>query len=271
MLFFGIADFVYKTGTAAGAAARHLVMVQAWVAFPFVIGFGLATGTLSPHPAALWGVGAGVLAYAGFYNFARSLADGDVSVNGPIMRMSFVVTALLAVVVLGEAVSVAKITGLALAIAATLALMGRSVLSPEASSRRSIVRVLIATAAVGTSSLLHKVGLGAGGTPASMLAGQAMAMVLISTAVTRLADGHVRPGFAALKQGSIAAIVLTIAFLCLLEGLTRGEASILVPISQMGFIVTALLGVAIHREKVGIRQAIGLVGALAALTAFAMA
>jgi uncharacterized membrane protein len=43
----------------------------------------------------------------------------------------------------------------------------------------------------------------------------------------------------------------------------------LVPIAQMGFIIAALLGIFVLRERVTIRKAVGLVSALAALAVLA--
>jgi uncharacterized membrane protein len=48
-----------------------------------------------------------------------------------------------------------------------------------------------------------------------------------------------------------------------------GQASVLVPIAQMGFVVAALLGIFILRERVTVHKVIGLATALAALAALA--
>jgi uncharacterized membrane protein len=48
-----------------------------------------------------------------------------------------------------------------------------------------------------------------------------------------------------------------------------GQASVLVPIAQMGFIVAALLGIFVLRERVTLRKVIGLTLALAALAVLA--
>jgi uncharacterized membrane protein len=57
----------------------------------------------------------------------------------------------------------------------------------------------------------------------------------------------------------------------MLHGLTRGPASVLVPIAQMGFVVTAVLGVALLREAVSARKVAGLVAAIGALAVLAFA
>jgi uncharacterized membrane protein len=62
---------------------------------------------------------------------------------------------------------------------------------------------------------------------------------------------------------------LFIGFPLLLESLRRGEASVLLPIGQMGFIVTALAGMLFLREAFTPRKLAGLVAAAGALVMLA--
>src|SRR5712691_9428298 len=125
MLFFGLGDLVYKRGAAAGAQAHHFLMVQSWVFTPTVALYGWATGSLEFSAAAIeWGALAGVFVLVGFYNFAHSLRTGSISINAPIFRLSFVLTAALAVLFLGEPLTQYKVAGIALALAAVWLLLG---------------------------------------------------------------------------------------------------------------------------------------------------
>ena len=113
LLLYGLADFVYKRGAAAGAEPHHFLMVQTWFFTPCALLYGLASGTLAFNAAALWGATAGVCAVVGYYNFAHSLRSGSVSTNATIFRLSFAVTVALAVVVLHEPLTTPKLAGLA--------------------------------------------------------------------------------------------------------------------------------------------------------------
>jgi uncharacterized membrane protein len=53
------------------------------------------------------------------------------------------------------------------------------------------------------------------------------------------------------------------------QAAAAGQASVLVPIAQMGFVVAALLGIFVLRERVTLRKVMGLVLGLAALAALA--
>src|SRR5262245_60059170 len=152
LLLYGLADFVYKRAAAQGAQPHQFLMVQTWFFTSLAFVYGLATGTLTFGAGALWGALAGVLVVVGYYNFAWSLRHGSVSTHATIFRLSFAVTALLALLILHEPLTAAKIGGLALALVAVWLLLaapdpaGRSA-DPE--TRESLARVLIATLAVG--------------------------------------------------------------------------------------------------------------------------
>jgi uncharacterized membrane protein len=51
--------------------------------------------------------------------------------------------------------------------------------------------------------------------------------------------------------------------------LLLGPASVLVPVAQMSFVITALVGVAMFGERLDLRKGIGLAVATAALILFA--
>src|SRR6266705_3470757 len=239
MLLFGLGDLVYKRGAAAGAQPHHFLMVQSWVFTPTVALYGLATGSLEFSSASvLWRALAGVFALVGFYNFAHSLRTGSISINAPVFRLSFVLTAALAVLLLGEPLTRYKVAGIALALAAVWLLLGAPAPGDAAGrreSRSSLARVLIATAAAG------------------------------------VVDARVRPSRAALRYAPRAAVVLAFAFAFMVEGMKRAEASVVVPIAQMGFVVTALLGFLFLREPFTARKGVGLAAALAALASLAYA
>ena len=269
MICYGLADLVYKRAAMTGVPPHQFMMVQTWFFLTFVTGYGLATGTLSYGKTALWGAAAGVFAFTGFYNFAQSLRTGSVSINAPIFRLSFTVTAALAVMLLGEPLTTPKVVGIVLALGAVVLLLGGGASSGRKTVTSSLIRVLVATLAVGIANLLYKYGLRAGATPASLLSVQATLVVMMSTSLAGHIDRGVRPVRRVWRYSIAASTLLAAAFLLLLEGLALGEASVLVPIAQMGFVVTAAVGFLFLREPFSARHAIGLLAALAALASLA--
>jgi drug/metabolite transporter (DMT)-like permease len=272
LLLYGVADFVYKRAAAAGAQPHQFLMVQTWFFTSLALVYGLVSGTLAFGAGALWGAAAGVLVVIGYYNFAWSLRHGSVSTNATIFRLSFAVTAALAVLILGEALTAAKVGGLALAlIAVWLLLAGPAARGGRADveSRASLARVVIATIAVGVASFTYKLGLLAGAAPIALVVAQGGVAVTLATAFAARIDGGIRPSRAALSHAPVAAVLLVCAFVFLARGLQGGDASVIVPIAQMGFVVTALLGFVLLREPFTLRKGAGLAAALAALASLA--
>jgi len=269
LLLYGVADFVYKRGAAAGAPPHQFLMVQTWFFTSLAFVYGLASGTLAFGAGAWWGAAAGVLVVVGYYNFAWSLRHGSVSTNATIFRLSFAVTAALAVLLLGEPVTALKLGGLALALVAVWLLLAAPDPAKRPESRASLLRVLLATLAVGVASFTYKLGLLAGAVPIALVAAQGAVAVTLSTAFAARLDRGVRPSRAALRHAPVAAVLLVTAFIFLAKGLQRGEASVIVPIAQMGFVVTAVLGFLLLREPFTLRKGAGLVAAVAALLSLA--
>ncbi len=271
MLFFGLGDLVYKRAAAAGVQAHHFLMVQSWGFTAAVTLYAALTGTLRFATGSLWGAAAGLFMYTGFYNFARSLHGGSISINAPVFRLSFVLTAALAIALLGEPLTAYKAAGIGLALAAAWLLLGGQ---PETKEQRrenlsSLVRVLVATVAVGIGNFIYTLGLRAGATPASIILAQAAVVVSLSTIFVRLVDGRIRLSRPVLRHAPRASVVLALAFVFMVEAMARGQASVAVPIAQMGFVVTAALGFVFLREGFTARKGAGILAALAALASLA--
>jgi len=269
MLLFGLGDLIYKRGAAAGAPAHHFLMVQSWLFAPSVLAYAYFTGTLRFVPGSAWGALAGFFILIGFYNFARSLASGSISINAPVFRLSFVLTAALAVALLGEPLTAYKVAGIALALAAAWLLLGAPAGEAKRESRESLARVLVATVAVGLGNFVYTLGLRAGATPGSLIVIQAAVVVTLATSFVTVKDRRIAPSGAVLRYAPMAAVVLALAFAFMVEAMARGEASIAVPIAQMGFVVTAVLGFLFLREGFTARKGVGIAVAAAALACLA--
>ena len=272
MVCYGLSDFVYKQAAGAGIRADHFLMAQGWFFFPLVVIYALATRTLVLDPAALWGSLAGAFLFVGFYYFIRSLTAGSISTNASIFRLNFIVTVLLVVAFLDEPLTPNKIAGLAFALLATWLLVGGGVSAdrkPSDARSRSLIQVAVATLAFGASNFFHTVGLRHGAVPETLAVGQAALFMPLATVLVYLADRKLRPPPVTFRYSAMAAVLLLGATIFLLRSVAGGQASVLVPITQMGFIIAALLGILVLREPVTARKAIGLVSALAALAALA--
>jgi drug/metabolite transporter (DMT)-like permease len=268
MVCYGLADLVYKRAATAGVQPHHFLMVQAWIFAPAVTAFALATGTLQLVPVAAWGALAGLCIFFGLYNFTRSLRDGAVSVNAPIFRLSFTITAALAVWILHEPLGAYKIAGLAAALISAWLLLGGG--SHSGVTRASLRRVLLATCALGIANFCYKLGVMGGATPATMVVSQAAVFFPLATLFGYLPERKFNPPAATWRYAALAALLLAVAFMLMATSLVRGEASVLVPVTQMGFVITAAAGILLLGERTTARRLAGLAAAVGALVCFAL-
>src|SRR5258706_16210934 len=171
MLLFGLGDLVYKRGAAAGAPAHQFLMVQTWVFLPTVIVYALVTGSLRLVPASLWGVLAGLFILVGFYNFAASLRSRSISINAPVFRLSLVVTAALAIAVLGEPLTGFKVAGIALALVAAWLLLCDLFLGQQ-ESRASLFHIGGTPHSVCIGNIIYGLGLRGVATPSPCIMSQ---------------------------------------------------------------------------------------------------
>ena len=272
MLLFGLGDLIYKRAAAAGVEASQFIMLQSWVFCPGITLYAWATGTLDPRASALWGALAGLFGVTAFTNFARSLQDGAVSTNAPIFRLNFTLTAALAIVLLGETFTATKAAALLCALAAVWLLLAEPADKGAnlGASAKSLARVAIATVAMAFANLFYKIGLSQGALPETMVAAQAWVFCSTATLYVLVRDRRLRLTPHAWQFSLPAALALVTAFVLLMHALARGHASVLVPVAQMSFVFTALLGAAIFRERLNARKQIGLAVAAAALGLFAV-
>jgi drug/metabolite transporter (DMT)-like permease len=270
MACFGVSDLVYKRGAAAGIKAGEFVMLQAWVFCPGVTLYAWLTGTLDVHPSALWAAPAGLFLYVAVYNFAASLQGGAVSTNAPIFRLNFTITAALAILLLGETLTMAKAAALLCALFAVWLLLAEPGIKRDRIDAGSLGRVLIATVAMAFTNLFYKVGLQHGALPETMVAVQAWVFSSLATVLRWLPERRFNLTPGAWRYSTMAAVALAGAFMLLLYGLARGPASVLVPVAQMSFVFTALIGAALFHESLNLRKGIGLLVAIAALALFAV-
>jgi len=269
MMFYGLADWVYKRAAASGVQPHHFLLLQAFFFAPSIFLYGLATGTLVLGVPFAWGMMAGVLIFVALYNFARSLASGAVSIVAPVFRLSFAITVALAVWLLDEPLTGWKLAGLAASLAAVWLLLAGGPASAPRATTSSVLRVLIATVAMGIVSLVYKLAAIAGGSPATVLTGQASVFFPLTALFALARDRGFHPPPGAWRHGATAAVLLLFGLVMLLAGLARGEASVLVPVAQLSFVVTAGLGFVFLRETLTLRKGLGLAFAVAALICFA--
>jgi uncharacterized membrane protein len=270
MACFGASDLIYKRGAAAGIPSGDFLMAQAWMFCPGVTLYAWLTGNLDVHLPAVWGALAGLFLFVALYNFTQSLHGGAVSTNAPIFRLNFTLTAALAIIVLGEALTVAKAVALGCALVAVWLLLAEAGAERGKVNFASLAQVLLATVTMALTNLFYKIGLQHGTLPETMVAAQAWMFCSLATLFGFLRQGRVWIPQRGWSYAAFAALALFGAFVLLMHSLALGPASVLVPVAQMSFVITALAGIVVFRERLDLRKGIGLAVAVVALILFAI-
>jgi uncharacterized membrane protein len=273
LVFFGLADFVYKRAADGKSRPHQFLLSQSIFFAPLTLALAWLTGNLVWTPYILWGALGGLFTFVGLYCFSRSLIGGAVSLNAPLFRLNFLFTAALAIGILGEPLTVLKAVGLVSALLSAWLLVGGAVNAGAMSTpglRNSLLLALVATLALGAANFCHKIGLMHGVAPATALVGQVWAFAPLTVIAAFAIDRKIAIPAKTLKLGFTAAVILLVGLIAFLLGLSAGEASVVAPIAQMGFIVTAGLGVTILGEPLTGRKIFGLGTAVLALAAFAI-
>lgn len=264
LLFYGLTDVAYKRAAIAGIAAHQLLLVQNVILVPISVLYATAVRPFVLTGNVWWGAVIAVFAFAGFYNFARSLKVAGASTVAPVFRLNFVITASLAMLLLGEAATIVRLCGLALAMLSVWLLLREG---PNSSGigLGVVARVLAATCAIGVGQFMFKMALSLGTPTSVILVSLVVTLALICTAFAWLTDGRITASRSTIVHGAVAAVTQGIGFICLLEGLARGDASVVAPVAQLGFVVTALVGIVWFKERATFRKLAGLATAATAV------
>jgi transporter family protein len=231
----------------------------------------------------IYAVACGAITFVSYVFVLRALEAGDASVAVPVYRMSFGVTVVLAVVVLGEEVTPRRILGFILIVFALVTLIaldrkdqrsnahsseGMPVGRTDAlkrSAKLAAALAMVAMVTIGLKGFLYKVGVSDGLHPYSFALVQSLTFLPIALAYMWYLDGGLRLERPVLGHAPYNGVLTAAASVLLLLSLVDGDASVSVPISQLCFVVTAILAVLIFRERVTSLKVVGVLAAVLAV------
>ena len=253
----GVLDVVfgrYSSGRAVTGA--YLVVTGVCV----MIGQGIALAlagvpfTLDAH-AARWGVAAGAIALFANALLIESLARLQVSLGSTIYRLNTIAVVIFAVAFLGESLTSLKAAGVLLGVIGVVLLYHRGGRSGD--DRTLLVGMGIAVAASllrAVFGIVSKAGLSAGTHPLVLMLYIGLGWTLggfVYGAIRRQPSvGLTSVLRYALLSGTL--ICLVASFLML--GLRSGEASVVIPIANMSFVVALLVAGALGMERITPRK-----------------
>jgi len=265
VISFGANDLLIKRAVQGGALPHQLVMIMGTVGAVLSLSFSVLLGRFQPTVPALWGSVAGVLGYFSFVLFSQSMKQGAASVAAPVFRLNFVITAILAVLFLSEAITTPKLVGFALAIVAIWLLLVQPNVKTVTIPRAALIPLLAGTFLGGVGFFFSKLGTMLAATAATVLTFQVAAVAVSGVAITVAREGGLHVSRESLISGVKIGFIQTIGLGCLIESFSLGEVTILSPIGQLSFVVTAILGILILKEALTARKVLGLASAVGAV------
>jgi transporter family protein len=284
MLCLGLSDFLNKRAMSVGVKRTQFLVVQsvfftltALVLLPLVGGFEWSYE--------LWyAVICGGITFISYVFVLKSLETGEATVAVPIYRMSFGITVILAVAFLGEEITPRKVLGFVLIIIALLALTAFNGRSKDEEAYHSseglplgkgnalrtsatiaAVFAVVAMVTIGIKGFLYKVGVSEGAPPTTFALVQSLTFLPIAVIYALYYDRNLKIERRTWTSAPFNGVLTAMASLLLLAALVEGDASVAVPISQLCFVVTAVLAVIVFRERMTPLKVAGIVSAVIAV------
>ncbi len=210
-----------------------------------------------------FGVLIGIVSFATYILFLFSFDGVNTSVTITIFRVNLIPTTVLAVIYLGETLSFNRVIGIALCMISIL--LFSSMRQGKTLHHKNLLLSIGACVSCSMLNMLNKL--------AALNNLNSFQVMLWRFIVVSIISGFVllkkKPGRASIREFSFPAIsglVLMLSVLCTLEALKISDVSAVIPITQMSFVITAVISWAAYKEKLGFTKLLGIAcGALAVI------
>jgi drug/metabolite transporter (DMT)-like permease len=217
--------------------------------------------------AALWGTFAGCVVMLANALLIESLAGINVSLGSTIYRLNTIAVVIFAVAFLHEALTAAKVAGVLLGVVAVILLYQRG--GRGGDDRLLVVSVwlvIIAALLRAAFGIISKVGVSGATDPFVFLIyiGAGWTLAAIVYGIVRR-----RPDAPALRNvipyALLSGILVCLVASFLLLGLRTGEASVVITIANMSFVVAVLISATSGMERFTLRKALAVASAALAI------
>ncbi len=263
--FAGITAILAKCGirqtdsTVATALRTCVVLVMAWIMVPVSgqwAGMQEMTGK-----AMLFLVLSGLCTGASWLCYFRALQLGDINRVVPVDKTSTVLTILLALIFLGEGVTLLKVAAMVLILAGTWLMIEKKQSTAFAVSGSSWLWYAMGSAFFASlTSILGKIGVSDIGS--NLGTAIRTTVVLVMAWVMAFLEGK-QHKVAAVPRGELGFLCLSglatgASWLCYYRALQDGPASAVAPVDKMSILVTVAFSALVFGEKLSRKAALGL-------------
>ncbi len=204
----------------------------------------------------MFGLAAGLAVTLSNILLLECLTHLDVSLGSTVYRLNTIGVVLLSFLFLGEALGMLKLLGILSGVVGVLILYKRSHPLDEDIAAAGIFLWVAIIAAIFRASygVISKAGIVAGGDPSSMLLIASLCWVVGGFLYAALREKRVRVSVAKLRYSAVSGVLVFLIVNFLIAALERGEASILVPIANLSFVVALMISVLLKWENMSMRK-----------------
>lgn len=271
--FAGVNDFVFKQYIHKDGQPLGRFVTGAGLVWTIVFGAAMlaaeGTPTLVHWPIS---VAAGVTSVLANLLFIGSFRVVPAGTGATIYRLNLVVVAVMGVALLAESVTAWKVVGVGLG-GLSIVLLRNGSRDPHPAGRHyGLAMGALAVACVlrATVGILYKLSSTHGIPEFQMLTVSGLCWVVGGLAFSLIRGEPSRPGRRTWRFAIFSGLLICGIVYFLLAATRFGEASIIVPITQLSFVLTSVLGVLYHREGFGVRKVAALAAAALCVVALSI-
>ena len=251
---------IKKTDSNVATFIRTLVVLPLSLLMALIVNPNFSLGAVSSKTLVFL-VLSGLSTGASWLCYFRALSKGDINKVVPIDKSSTVLTIILAVIFLGERVTVYKTLGVVFMAIGTLLMIEKKDTEKKSEGEGWLIYALLSAFFASLTTILGKIGIE--GVESNLGTAIRTAVVIVMSFIMVAFTGKTGEikkidkkelGFILLSGLSTGA-----SWLCYYKALQDGEASIVVPIDKLSILVTIAFSYIVFKERLSKKAMLGLV------------
>ena len=251
---------IKKTDSNVATFIRTLVVLPLSLLMALIVNPNFSLGAVSSKTLVFL-VLSGLSTGASWLCYFRALSKGDINKVVPIDKSSTVLTIILAVIFLGERVTVYKTLGVVFIAIGTLLMIEKKDTEKKSEGEGWLIYALLSAFFASLTTILGKIGIE--GVESNLGTAIRTAVVIVMSFIMVAFTGKTGEikkidkkelGFILLSGLSTGA-----SWLCYYKALQDGEASIVVPIDKLSILVTIAFSYIVFKERLNKKAMLGLV------------
>ena len=251
---------IKKTDSNVATFIRTLVVLPLSLLMALIVNPSFSLGAVSSKTLVFL-VLSGLSTGASWLCYFRALSKGDINKVVPIDKSSTVLTIILAVIFLGESVTVYKTLGVVFIAIGTLLMIEKKDTEKKSEGEGWLIYALLSAFFASLTTILGKIGIE--GVESNLGTAIRTAVVIVMSFIMVAFTGKTGEikkidkkelGFILLSGLSTGA-----SWLCYYKALQDGEAGIVVPIDKLSILVTIAFSYIVFKERLSKKAMLGLV------------